>query len=339
MVMPIHTPLVLVLIILFAFSAFFSASEAALIALNKVRLRHMIEKKRRGAQRIYRILSRMDKLIATILVGNNLVNTAIATISTIVLVKFFGEEHGLLFATLIITVVLVVFGELIPKIYATNHPEGVAFFARHLISFMIYVMTPITNVLTWISSNVIRLMGGNPHQRSPLVTEEEIKMMVQIGKEEGYYGDSERKMLERIFHFDEINAYEVMTPLAQIAAVEIGMEEAEIERVFLEEGHNRIPVYEKDKSNIIGIVYVRDLLYLFKHSELIRLGDLMSPPYFVPPFQKVSELLKEFLKKKIQIAIVRDPASSKAVGLVTLEDLLEEIVGEIEEEIDVSLTK
>ncbi len=333
------TILFVILLTLFTFSAFFSAVEAALISINKVRLRHMIEKKRPGAKRIYGIVTRMDRLIATILVGNNLVNTAIATISTAILIKYFGTGKGLVISTLVITTFLVVFGELIPKIFATNHPEGVAFRFRHMVSFMIYFMTPLTNVLTWLSSNVIRLMGGNPHARSPLVTEEEIKMMVQIGKEQGFYGDNERKMLERIFHFDEIDVRDVMTPLDQVAAVEIDMDEAHIERVFLEEGHNRIPVYRKNKTDIIGVVYVRDLLYLFKHSELIRLSDLMSHPYFVAPSQKVSELLKEFLRKKIQIAIVRDPKTQKAIGLVTLEDLIEEIVGEIEEEIDVSLTK
>ena len=337
--MHISPILITILAILFIFSAFFSATEAALIALNKVRLRHMVEKKKKGAKRIYGIISRMDKFIATMLIGNNLVNIAIATISTTILTHIFGVRGGLVISTLGITAALVVFGELIPKIFATNHPEGVAFFARHIVSFMIAVMTPMTNVLTWLSSGVIRLMGGNPHYRSPLVTEEEIKMMVKIGKEEGFYGDSERKMLERIFHFDEIDVRDVMTPLEQMAAVGIDMAAAEIERVFLEEGHNRIPVYKKHRTHIIGIVYVRDLLYLFKNSELIHLSDLMSTPFFVQPTQKVSELLKEFLKKKIQIAIVRDPKTEKAIGLVTLEDLLEEIVGEIEEEIDVSLTK
>ncbi len=331
--------LVVILMVLFLFSAFFSASEAALIALNKVRLRHMLEKKRPGARRIQRILSRMDKLIATILVGNNLVNTAIATISTAILTQIFGVGEGLVIATVSITVTLVIFGDLVPKIFATNHPERVAFFGRYFVSLMIFILTPVTYVLTGISSGILRFLGVNPHHRSPLVTEEEIKMMVQIGREEGYYGDHERKMLERIFHYDEIEVREVMTPLDQVAAVEIEMEEPEIERVFLEEGHNRIPVYQREKSNIVGVVYVRDLLYLFKNSELIRLSDLMSAPFFVPPTQKVAELMKEFLRKKIQIAIVRDPKDLKAIGLVTLEDLMEEIVGEIEEEIDVSLTK
>src|SRR6185436_2497769 len=131
---------------------------------------------------------------------------------------------------------------------------------RHLVSFFLFIFQPVTNLLTWISNGVIRLFGGNPHHRSPLVTEEEIKMMIQIGKEEGFYGDNERKMLERIFHFDEIEVREVMTPFDDITAVPVDISEDELERVLMEEGHNRIPVYEGSKDNIIGVLYVRDLL-------------------------------------------------------------------------------
>lgn len=326
----------IILVVLMFFSAFFSASEAALIALNKVRLRHYLEKKRPGAQRVYRLISRMDKLIASILVGNNLVNTAIAAIATAVLTQLFGPGRGLLYATLLITVVLVIFGDLIPKVLATNNPERVAFWGRHLISMLIWILSPLTNLLTAFSDFFIKLMGGNPHYRSPLVTEEEIKMMINIGKEEGFYGDHERKMLERIFHFDEIEVIDVMTPIEDMTAVALDSPSAEVERVMMEEGHNRIPVYKGDKTNIVGIIYVRDLLYLFKDSSLIQLHDLLSAPFFVTPKQKVAELLREFQKQKIQIAIVRDPKTQKALGLVTLEDCVEEIVGEIEE-IDTTL--
>src|SRR3989338_1836903 len=323
--------LLIILVVLFVFSAFFSAAEAALIALNKIRLRHLMEQKRRGATRIYGLVSRMDKLIATLLVGGNLVNTAIASIGTLIFTQFFEPGKALVFATVLITVLLVIFGDLIPKVFATNHPEGVAFFARHIISFLIFIFSPVTHFLTKISSGVIRLMGGNPHYRSPLVTEEEIKMMIQIGKEEGFYGDNERKMLERIFHFDEIEVRDVMTPLDRVTAISVDEPASEIERILLEEGHNRIPVYKDTKANIVGIIYVRDLLYLFKNSSLIRLIDLMSTPFFIPPHQKVAELLKEFQKRKLQITIIRDIKTTRVIGLVTLEDLIEEIVGEIEE--------
>jgi putative hemolysin len=333
------SPLFVILIVLFFFSAFFSASEAALIAINKVRLRHMVEKKRPGARRLYGLISRLDKLIATILVGNNLVNTAIASISTILFTRYLGgQESAIVVATLVTTIVLVIFGELTPKVLATNHPEGTAFLFRHLIDFFIRFLSPVTYLLTIASGAVIRLFGGNPHHRSPLITEEELKMMITIGKEEGFYGDNERRMLERIFHFDEVLVGDVMTTLDNVVSVPVDIDPEELERVLLEEGHNRIPVHQGTRDNIVGILYVRDLLYLFKNSSLIRVQDLTSVPYFVPPKKRVTELLKEFQARKIQIAIVKDPASQKAIGLVTLEDLLEEIVGEIEE-IDSTLQK
>lgn len=299
----------------------------------------MVEKKKRGAARVYRLASRMDKLIATMLIGNNLVNTAIASIMTVIFARFFHEEGtGFILATLVATVVIVIFGDLIPKVMATNHPEGTAFLFRYFIDFMIRVFNPLSWLLTKVSNFFIRLLGGNPHHRSPLVTEEEIKMMITIGKEEGYYGDNERKMLERIFHFDDTAVRDVMTPISEMTVVPIDIPEEDLENVLLEEGHNRIPVYKDSREYIVGILYVRDLLYLFKNSTLIRLEDLMSVPFFVPPHYKVAALLIEFQRRKVQIAIVRDERTNQAVGLVTLEDLLEEIVGEIEE-IDTHLKK
>ena len=326
-----HSPLVIILVLLVVFSFFFSASEAALIALNKVRLRHLLEQKKPGARRVYGLISRMDKLIATILIGNSFVNTAIASIATVLFGQYWRQEEALVVSTIVVTLFLVVFCELTPKILATNHPEGTSFLVRHLISVFINVFRPITALLTWISNGLIKLFGGNPHYRSPLVTEEEIKMMITIGKEQGFYGDNEKKMLERIFHFDEVEVRDVMTPMEKVVSVPVDGNEQDLERVLLEEGHNRIPVYHGTPSNVVGVLYVRDLLYLFRNQSLITLSDLVSAPFFVPPHKKVAELLKEFQSKKIQIAIVKDTVTHKAVGLVTLEDLLEEIVGELEE--------
>lgn len=278
-----------------------------------------------------KLIQQMDRLIATILLGNNLVNTAIAAIATVLCTQFFGTGKGLLIGTILVTVCLVIFCELTPKIFATNHPEGVSFFSRHLVSVFIFIFNPITRLLTKVSNGVIRLFGGNPQYRAPLLTEGEIKAAIQIGREQGFYGDDQRKMLEKIFHFDEIEVKEVMTTLDRIVAVPTDIHEDELERVLLEEGHNRIPVYRNFRSNIVGVIYVRDIIYLIKNSSLIRVEDLMSAPYYVSPDEKVSELLKEFQRRKIQIAIVRNPKSGNAQGLVTLEDLVEEIVGEIDE--------
>lgn len=337
--MPLASAFLPILLVLLLFSAFFSASETALISLNKVRLRHLMEKKKRGAARLWRLVSRMDKLIATMLVGNTVVNTAIATISTVLFTHFFGQGgKELLVVTFLTSLFLIVFCELTPKVIATNHPEGTAFIFRHVVDFFIAIFHPVTDLLTKASSALIRLFGGNPHARSPLVTEEELRMMITIGKEEGYYGDNERKMLERIFHFDDTAVLDVMTPLEEITAVPLEVDPEDLENLLMEEGHNRIPVYQGDARHIVGILYVRDLLYLFKNKSLIHISDLMSAPFFVTPNFKVAALLLEFQKRKTQIAIVKDPKTEKAVGLVTLEDLIEEIVGEIEE-IDTSLQK
>lgn len=322
--------LAILLVSLFLLSAIFSGSEAAYISINKIRLRHLREKKARGAEHVYHLISHMDELITTILVCNNLVNTAIVAIATTIFVRYLGPEWGILASTVVVTVVLLIFCETTPKIFSTQHQELVAFGFRHMMSFCIVVFKPVVGVSTRISRGLIRLFGGHPRRRAPLVTEEEIKMMVRMGKEEGTFTDDERKMLEKIFHFDEIDVFEVMTPFDKMVAIDVNIDEGTLADLLMEKGHNRIPVYDKDPQNIIGILYVHDLLYMIKNKELFRLEDLLSAPYYVPPEKKVSVLLKEFQQKKIQIGIVR-AKTGRILGLVTLEDLIEEIVGEIEE--------
>jgi putative hemolysin len=319
----------LTLVFLMVLSALFSATEAAFLAINKIRLRHMRDKKARGAEHVHRLTGKMEEVITTILVCNNLVNTAIAAIGAVVFVKWFGPQLGIFFSTVVVTVVLLIFCETTPKIFATRHPELVTFSIRHIVSFLIVVFRPFVWTSNKISSWVIGL-GGKNHKRIPIVTEEEIKLMIRLGKEEGYYTDHEIKMLDRIFHFDEIDVFEVMTPFDKMVMIDIHFDEDALANTLMEKGHNRIPVYDKDPQNIVGILHVHDLLYLFKNQQLIHVQDLLSAPYFVPPDKKVSLLLKEFQAKKIQIAIVRSK-NGKVMGLVTLEDLIEEIVGEIEE--------
>jgi len=322
--------LTILLVVLVLLSAIFSGTEAAFIALNKIRLRHLREKKTRGAERVYRLTSHMEEVITTILVCNNLVNTAIAAIAAVIFVRALGPEWGILASTIVVTIVLLIFCETTPKIFATRHPELVTFGFRHVVSFLIVVFKPVVRISTRISSWILRRLGVKPSRRVPLVSEEEIKLMIRIGKEEGYFTDDQRKMLEKLFHFDEIDVCEVMTPFEKMISIDVKFDENVLANVLMEKGHNRIPVYDKDPQKIIGILYVHDLLYLLKNNELIRVQDLLSTPFYVPPDKKVSILLKEFQIKKIQIALVRDK-NERILGLVTLEDLIEEIVGEIEE--------
>jgi putative hemolysin len=311
-------------------SAIFAAAEASFLALNKIRLRHMRDKKMRGAEHVHKLTSRMEEVITTILFCNNMANTAIAAVGGVMFVQWFGAQWGVLFSTFAVTIILLIFCETTPKIFATHHPEIVAFNLRHLITIMIFIFRPIVNISNKISMMVIGMGGGKSKKRAPVVTEEEIKLMIRLGKEEGYYTDTEIKMLDRIFHFDEIDVFEVMTPFDKVFAIDIHFDEDSLADMLMEKGHNRIPVYDKDPQNIVGILHVHDLLYLFKNNELIHVQDLLSAPYFVTPDKKVNVLLKEFQAKKIQIAIVRS-VNGHVMGLVTLEDLIEEIVGEIEE--------
>lgn len=323
--------LIVILIILALFSAFFSASETALIALSRIRLRHYVQKKMKKANIIQEIVTHLDRLIATILVGNNFANTAISTIAAFVIIAFLGPRWGVLVSTVVVTIFLLIFCEITPKIFATKYTERVCFAVARPMRALINFFSPMVNIVTKLSNWLIKVFGGEPPARSPLITEEEIRMMIEIGKEEGVLGDEERKMLHRIFEFGDTKVSEVMMPKDDMVAVDIKATAEELLELVTEEGHSRFPVYEGDKNNIKGVIYARDLLHIWRNDLLIIVPDLVHPAYFVDEHKKVNDLLREFQQKHIQIAIVIDK-EQKALGLVTLEDLIEEIVGEIEDD-------
>jgi putative hemolysin len=290
----------------------------------------MVDNGNKRAKQVLDLVHRLDKVIATILICNNLVNTAIAAIGAVVFVQWFGEKWGLFFSTVAMTLLILIFGEITPKIYAAEHAEKISMLFVWPVKISIAVINPLANFLTSISTLLLRLVGRTkPKSRSLLVTEEEIKMLVKIGKETGLYEEEERRMLERIFHFDDITVSEVMKPLDQIIMVEKNTSQETLLETFLEKGHSRIPIYEGRKENIVGIFYVEGLLYQIQNPDLFQLEDLTFDPYFVDETMKINHLMREFQKRKVQIAIVQK--EGKALGLVTLEDLIEEIVGEIEE--------
>ncbi len=330
--------LILLLIILTLFSAFFSASETALIALSRLRLRHYVNKKVRKANIVQEVVSRLDRLIATILVGNNFVNTAISTIATLIFISLFGPKWGVLVATIGVTIFLLIFCEITPKVFSVKYTERVCFAVARPMKAIIAFLTPVVNVFTKISNGLIKIFGGQPPARSPLITEEEIRLMIEVGKEEGVLGDEERKMLHRIFEFGDTKVSEVMVSAEEMVTVNIKATPEELLELVTEEGHSRLPVYEGDKNNIKGIIYARDLLYIWKNDLLIIVPDLVHPAYFIDENKRVNELLRDFQQKHIQIAIVADN-EQKALGLVTLEDLIEEIVGEIEDDFAASRQK
>jgi CBS domain containing-hemolysin-like protein len=329
--MVVTLPLLLLLGLLLAFSASFSASEAAMLSINKVRLRHLVEQGHRTAQLTFSLLTHLDRLISTLLVANNLVNVAFSAIASWMLVSLFGSEKGLAIATAGLTAILLLVGEVTPKMFGVAHAEPVAFAMARPLRVLVALLHPIASFFAWSARGLLRLMRVPARRRSPLVTEEEIKVMIQMGREAGVLAEDELRMLHRIFEFSDSLVREAMVPRDQIAGVDLSAKPDDAVDVLIEAGHARIPVYRGSLDHVEGVLYARDLLAMVRHGGLFVLSDLLRPVKTVPETKRVAELLSEFQREKIQIAMVKD-ARGATVGLVTLEDLLEEIVGEIHEE-------
>jgi Mg2+/Co2+ transporter CorB len=323
-------PLIAVILILMLISAFLSASETALIALNRIRLRNLIAKGNKKAELVGGLVRNLDRLITTILISNNFVNIGISSIATVIFISFFGPRIGVISATLVVTISILIFCEITPKIFASSRAEKVALAVSGPVKWIVKILSPLSNFFSTLSKKIIILFGGRLTKRSPLITEEEIKLMIEVGKEEGILAEKEREMLHRIFAFGDTKVFEVMVPKQKIVAIEIDANQEDLLNLFIEESHSRIPVYNKTLDNIVGVIYVRDLVKIFKKDKPIKMSDLIHQPFFCEPERRVIDLLRDFQKKRMHIAIVKQNGETK--GLVTLEDLLEEIVGEIEDE-------
>ncbi len=320
----------LILLILVVLSFFFSASETSMIGLSKIQLRHMVQKGVKGASSIHHLVLKLDKVIAAILIGNNIVNIAVSSIVTGIFVQIYGYRWGVIISTFITTMVLLIFCEVTPKILATKHTEKMALITAPLMRVVLIIFKPLIIFFIGISNVVLKVFGLNVSRKSPLITEEELKTMIEIGREEGVLSEDQRKMLHRIFEFGDTRLIEIMVPKEKIVAVDINTNSDNLLNIFVEKGHARLPVYRENKDNIVGIVYAQDLLYVLREKGLFLLQDLLHDACFVSSSTRVNDLLKRFQAEKMQIAIIVDK-DRKTLGLVTLEDLIEEIVGEIEE--------
>ncbi len=332
--MALDLSLVLVLLVLLGVSAACSASEAAMLAVNKVRLRHLAEQGGRRAKLLLAMLAHIDRVIATLLVANNLVNVGLSAVGSWLFVTWLGPERGLVAATIVITAVVLVIGEVTPKMYAASHAETVAMNVVWPLRVLMVLLQPLAGLFHALGRGLLRLLGIPAKRRAPLVTEEEIKIMIQMGREAGVLAEHELRMLQRIFEFSDSVVQEAMVPRAQIVGVDLNSKPEEALDVLIERGHSRIPVYRGTLDDIAGVIYARDLLATLRHGGLLVLADLIRPVAIVQESKRLAELLTQFQLEKTQIAIVQDRAG-KTLGLVTIEDLLEEIVGEIHEVIPV----
>lgn len=323
--------LIFLLIALILLSAFFSASETAFSSVNKIRLKNYVDEKRRGSKKALYIAENFDKALSTILVGNNIVNIAAASISAKVATDLFGGNTGLVISTVGMTILILIFGEVLPKSLAKEHAESFSLLISDVLYMLIQLFTPVTTLLVMLKKLVSKFVG---HQADiPSVTEEEIKVMVNLSEEEGVIDNKEKELVHRSLDFNDILVGEIFTPRIDMVAVEVNQPIEEIRDIFLHERYSRVPVYEGDIDNVIGILSESDFFSQLVQGKEVNVRELLRTPLFVVESMRISTLLPELQKSKVHMAIVIDEFGGTS-GLITLEDILEQIVGEIWDEHD-----
>ncbi len=322
--------LYLVLLALLAFSAFFSASETAYSSLNKIRMKNYADAGNRKARRALYVADDFDRLLSTILVGNNVVNMASASIATVVATAMFGAS-GAAVATVVMTVLVLIFGEILPKTLAKENSENIAMAAGGLLSFLIKLLSPIVFFFVKIKELALRLVKGPAAQ--PSVTEEELKYIVESIEQEGVLEEQESDLVQSALDFDEITAQEILTPRVDLVTLDVEDSIDEALKVVLDAHYSRIPVYRGTVDSIIGVLQVRDLLKAVVTGRQTQLDHLISDCVFVHKTMKISALLAEFKAKKLHLAVVTDDYGG-TMGIVTMEDVLEQLVGDIWDESD-----
>ena len=326
----------LILVLLLLLSAFFSAAEAALLSANKLRLRRLRDDGDRRARQLSRLLEEEPGRVLTALaVGNNIVNVGASILAAALFVQWLGPGRGPWLAVVAMTVALLIVGEITPKTFAAKHADRLALWLGRPVAWVAAALGPVIRILSLISDLLVRPLGGRVNLASPLVTEEEIRLLVRMGEEEGVIEADERQMIHSIFEFGDTVVREVMVPRIDMVCVEDTTTVDGVLRVILEEGHSRVPVYHETIDQIVGVVHVKDLLSHIKAGHhALPAREVMRPAYFVPESKRLDDLFREMRRKRTQMAIVVDEYGGTA-GLVTVEDLLEEIVGPILDEYDV----
>jgi gliding motility-associated protein GldE len=320
------------LVLLILLSGFFSGSETALVSLNRIKLKKLAEDGDKRALIIEGLLKHPNRLLATILVGNNLVNISAAAIATSLAIDFFGSK-GVGIATGVMTLLILLFGEVTPKGFAIRNAENISLSIAHPMEFLVKALYPVVRILTAMTKPVIRRFGGE-FRFSPYVTEDEIKMLVDVGEKEGVIEKDEKELIHGVFEFSDTNAVEVMVPRIDMKCLNINESIDDAVKFIRKTGHSRIPVYEKNIDNIVGILYSKDIFGRSKGERAgISLRSLLRPAYFIPETKKLDDVLREMQARRTQMAIVVDEYGGTE-GLVTMEDVLEELVGEILDEYD-----
>lgn len=321
-------------LVLLAVAALTAAGETSIIAVSRLRIRRLAAGGSRTARIILKILEFPERFFGAILVANNMVGALIASIMTAVMITVIGDEQtGVIVATALATFLIIV-SEVTAKTLAANHAEKLSFILARPIKILIIALAPIVRVFAVITNGLIKMIGGDTIKKAALITEEEIRALIKISEEEDLPRREKYAMLSKVFDFNETLVKSVMTPRKEVFAIDSAAHLDDILGKVLESGYSRIPVYAGSPDRIVGVVNMKDLLNLVVNRELILLQDIVYPVFSVPETKKVTELLKEFQKGHAHLAVVVDQKGA-LVGIVTIEDLLEEIVGEIKDEHDI----
>lgn len=316
---------IIILIILLFFSGLFSGIETALMSTNMIKVKSLVRQKKKGSEALYRIKQTPHKLIITILIGNNLVNIGAAALATVVFTNLFGSM-GVGIATGVMTFLILVFGEITPKTFAAQNAERISLLVARPIELLSYILSPFVRFFELISRFVSRLLGSKKEKE---LSEEELKTIVTMGREEGILDREAAEMMHNILEFEGTKVTEVMTPQANIEMVDGKVKLKDIINFVVKTPYSRYPVYLEDEDKIIGILDVDDVLKYVKNQRLnVKIKNIVRQAYFVPEYKEIDDLLSELEGRKVPLAIVVDEYGG-VVGLVTVEDILEEIVGDI----------
>lgn len=321
---------ILELIILLALSGFFSSAETSMISVSKIRLRTLSEEDNKRADLVLKILNQQSKMLSAILIGNNLVNTSAASIASLIAYSFGGAAVSI--ATFIITFLILVFGEITPKTWATKKAESLSLAYAPIIMLLMNVFTPVIWFVNLFSNLLLKLLGVKSSDKNPSMTESELRTIMDVSHEAGVIEEDEKDMMNNVVDLGDAKAKDVMVPRVHVVMAESTSSYQDLLNIFREEQFTRIPIYEDKIDNIIGLVNMKDLL-LYDDLTHFNIKDILRKPYFTYENKKVSELLVEMKQSTFNLAIVMDEYGELA-GIITLEDIIEEIVGDVHDEYD-----
>lgn len=328
---PSDTYQIIILLILLALSAFFSSNETALMSVNKIRLRSLADEgNKRAAMALDILENQTPKLLSAILIGNNIVNISASSLATTLAYSFGGYMVSIV--TVILTILILIFGEITPKNYATINSEKITLRYIPVFKFLMTIMTPVIFIINLFSRGVMRLMRVDPDAASKAMTEEELRTIVDVSHEDGVIESDEKEMIYNVFDLGDATAKDIMVPRVHVTFADVESTYDELIDIFREDKFTRLPVYKDSQNNIVGIINMKDLLLYDKDTEFV-IDNFLRKPHFTYERKSISDLLVEMKDSTFNIAIVLDEYGDMA-GLITLEDILEEIVGEIHDEYD-----